>query len=133
MKIVEIVEDWSDKMSYEERKGLFAEYRNSVEELAGYEMPYEKIDMIRQAFLKGLEPDEAAELLQGSDEPERFQQGYDDEDIAGMQVFTPDEDEGNEDRYADEEPDAVDQGTYNREMGFVDAENERMGSGKFRK
>ncbi len=118
MKLCEILHEgeWSDDMSYDDRKEEFGRYRDEVEQILGQELPYEKIDIVRKAFLKGLESDEVADFLQSGSVPDRFQQNMDDEDMQDMSNFIPDEEFNNPDNFKDDE-DTFDYTEYSMRQG----------------
>lgn len=81
-----------------ERNANFDEYRKHVEDILGFDLKSHfesprdainnpEIEVIRRAFLRGMHPDEAAELLQSGEMSDRFEQGLDDEELAGMSTF----------------------------------------------
>jgi len=118
MKVSEIIKEgeWSDDMEHDQRKEVFGRYRDEVENAIGYELPFEKIDMVRKAFLKGLEVDEVVDFLQSGKEPQRFQNNMDDEDMQGMSDFIPDEDFNDPENYKDDE-DTFDYTDYSMRQG----------------
>jgi len=88
----------------------FADYRDKVEEILGelspaadgtndkVATPHPQLKPVRIAFLKGLRPDEAAEMVETGEEPDRFQNELSDEDLAGMGEVEFGDDRG-EDKY----------------------------------
>ena len=93
MKLNEILNEWSEDMSYAQRKRLFDKYCTKVEEILGYDIPYEKRDIVKKAFLRGQLPDEAADVLDtGAENDDRFTTDLDSEDMAYMHSIAPDAD-----------------------------------------